>query len=156
MFPYCGCHSHQQPALRVCESYQEGKEEAEYVQLAVHGMPAGTGKKGSRAPRKRAKSESIEERVERFPVVPKSQSVSAAVPLSITIDSAPTIQQACAASSVSHSLFSTSYPHPNPSASLHSPYGPYPAHSPPFIAPFSPIFPSPVVQFGINTMSLGE
>ena len=58
------------------------------MQLAVHGMPAGTGKKGSRAPQKRAKSESIEERVERFPVVSKSQSVSAAVPISITIDSA--------------------------------------------------------------------
>ena len=54
---------------------------------------------------KRAKSESIEERVEHFPIVPKSPSVSAAVPISITIDSDPTIQQACATSSVSHSLF---------------------------------------------------
>ena len=125
---------------------KKAKKKLNMMQLAVHGMPAGTGKKGSQAPQKRAKSESIEERVERFPVVPKSQSVSAAVPISITIDSALTIQQACAASSVSHSLFSTSYPPPNPSCSLHLPYGPYPAHSPPFMAPFSSIFPSPVCR----------
>ena len=69
------------------------------MKLAVHGMLAGSGKKGSCPPWKCAKAESAQERVERFPTAQAAcgnQSISV-VPISITIDSgtqkSPIIQQ---------------------------------------------------------------
>ena len=44
--------------------FKKAKKKPNLMKLAVHGMPAGRGKKGSRPPRKRAKAESFEERVE--------------------------------------------------------------------------------------------
>ena len=59
--------------------FKKAKKQPNLMKLAVHGMPAGRGKKGSRPPRKRAKAESFEERVERFPTAqaaPNNQSAS--------------------------------------------------------------------------------
>ena len=44
---------------------KNAKKKPNLMQLAVHGMPAGKGKKGSRPPQKRARTESVDERVDR-------------------------------------------------------------------------------------------
>ena len=115
---------------------QKAKKKPNLMKLAVHGMPAGTGKKGGRQPRKRSKVV-VEERVERFSAttVPQGQSS----PISITIASGThsSIQQACSSSTLSTSAYSPPgprcYAHPQPLTSPGSTY--YPHHQPQHIQP---------------------
>jgi len=113
------------------------------MQLAVHGMPKGTGKKGSHPSRKRARKESIEGREERFPATQATSTnqCASANPISITIGSgthvSPTVQQACSSASASMDVLSPeSYYHP-----CLLPCAPYPSY-PPSYPPsyFPPVF----------------
>ena len=68
MLPHSSGCSLKWPANRACNTFQNSKK-PNLMKLAVHVMLAGTGKKGSCPPWKHAKVESVEERVERFPIV---------------------------------------------------------------------------------------
>ena len=63
---------------------KKAKKKPNMMKLAVHGMPLGTGKKDSRLPRKRAKTQSIEDRIERFQT---AQAAPNGPSVSIIIDS---------------------------------------------------------------------
>ena len=123
---------------------QKAKKKPNLMKLAVHGMPAGTGKKGGRQPRKRSKVV-VEERVERFSAttVPQGQSS----PISITIASGThsSIQQACSSSTLSTSAYSPPgprcYAHPQPLTSPGSTY--YPHHQPQPYQPYTAYSPYP-------------
>ena len=56
------------------------KKKPDFTKLAVHGMPSGRGKKGTRAPRQRKKTEPVSERVQRISPVP-----TVAVPESLQV-----------------------------------------------------------------------
>ena len=133
---------------------KKAKKKPNMMQLALHDMPAGTGKKGGRPPRKRARNELVEKRVERFQVTSANQCISTAA-VNITVGSgtnvSPIIQQACSSKSVrvSSSDLPGSYcPHPCPEQ--YAPFPPYPPSFfpiPPMCSPHS-AYGSPAVMTG--------
>lgn len=116
---------------------KKARKKPNLMKLAVHGMPAGKGRKGSCPPRKRAKSTSTEQRVER--------NISQSPPsVSITIASgayaSPVIQQASSSSTISQSSTVSACPsyYPSPHSPLCTPYAHFSAYPPPYLPAFSP------------------
>ena len=76
--------------LQFVKSLKKAKKKPNMTSLALHGMPTGTGRKGSRPPRKRAKpsTSDVEQRVERL--VPETSSVPSPSFTNSSTDSFPT------------------------------------------------------------------
>ena len=135
---------------------KKAKKKPNLMKIATHDIPSGTGRKGSRPPRKRARNESIETRVERFSTTPGPSSQSASPTIdsttpgpssqsaSLTIDSrAHANLTACSPTAISHLSFSSPGPHyPQFHPPFYQQYTPYPSYPPSYMPPF----PEPVVS----------
>ena len=98
------------------EHFQKLKKKPNFTAVSLHGVPAGCGKKGNTAPRKRRKLETTTKRVNRFDSMdtsPSSVAMSGA-----TAGCASPVSQVCGSSTVNISLDSQ----PGPSYSFGSSY----------------------------------